>query len=259
MKNHRKLPFSGVTNLRDLGGYTTIDGRSVKWRKLFRSDNLANLSIKGQSYFQKIGLKLIIDLRSSMERKKKPNPVMKGIIDFHNPIFDEFGLLNGNILEMVINFAMNKDAHATITNFYKKMVTLPFAQNSYRKLFDLIIQMDDPVVLLHCTAGKDRTGFISAIILLILGVTEKTIMQDYLLTNTYRASFNDMVTKKINQHSHDVSLVNGLMSFLKADESYLQAAFDEIKNKYHSTDIYITEILGLSVDKRLLLQEKFLI
>ena len=256
MNNKRKLSFNGVTNLRDLGGYPTIDGRKVKWGKLFRSDQLTNLSEVGQSYLQKKGLKLIIDLRTSMERRKRPNPKMKGITDVHFPIYEDMTLFDKNMLNMVINFSMNRDVHLYFTNMYKKMVTNTIAQNSLRNMLDLIIKMDDPVVLWHCRAGKDRTGFVTAIILLILGVPKKIIMKDYLLTNTFRSSNNNNLIKKVNQKPNNLN--NGLITFLKADESYLQAAFDEMKLRYGSTDNYIEKVLEFSKEKRSLFKKKFL-
>jgi protein-tyrosine phosphatase len=256
MNNKRKLSFNGVTNLRDLGGYSTNDGRIVKWGKLFRSDQLTNLSEAGQSCLQKMGLKLIIDLRTSMERRKKPNPKMKGITDVHFPIYEDMTLFDRNMLNMVLNFSMNRDVLPYFTNMYRKMVTNTTAQNSLRNMLDLIIKMDDPVVLWHCRSGKDRTGFVTAIILLILGVPKKTIMKDYLLTNTFRSSNNDNLIKKVNQKPNNLN--SGLITFLKAEESYLQAAFDEMKLRYGSTDSYIKKVLGVSVEKRNLFKKKFL-
>jgi len=257
MNNTRILSFNGVTNLRDLGGYPTNDGRSVKWGKLFRSDQLTNLSVEGQSYLQKKGLKLIIDLRSSFERKSKPNPTMKEVTDYHFPIFDEIGLLDGNMFRMAMHFCMNRDVHSFFTGYYRKMVTNPIAQNSLRNMVDLIIKMKDPVILLQCLAGKDRTGFVTAIFLLILGVPKKVIMKDYLLTNTFRSSFNDNLIKKVNQKPN--TLNDGLIVFLTAEEAYLQAVFDEMKASYGSTHNYIEKVLGLSKEKRNLFKKKFLV
>ncbi|MEI7487588.1 MAG: tyrosine-protein phosphatase, partial [Chryseobacterium sp.] len=149
------------------------------------------------------------------------------------------------------------DADKRMLDFYREYVT----ENPeiIKKIITKILESDQPI-LYHCTAGKDRTGIITALILSVLKFDKETIYNDYLLSNNnYR---KNLVQKRLNLANNlhfiypkmDLKVLEKL-SWIESD--YLDAAFDEINKKYGSVDIYIQQVLGISENKRQQYIQKF--
>ncbi|MGD8191932.1 tyrosine-protein phosphatase [Brevibacillus ginsengisoli] len=252
----RRVSLQGVPNYRDLGGYKTNDGRTVKWGVLFRSDELAGLTNADQKYIKNSGLKLIADYRSDDEVAKKPDPVLDGIIYERIPVDmskstspDMSKLLQSGSL-----IALGKPGEY-LTELNKQMV---HSRDAYSGLFEMVENADNLPMVQHCTAGKDRTGLGSALLLLALGVPEDTVMEDYLLSNEYRAEANKKAIAAIKPYLKDEISVEIFTAIMEVRKEYLQAALDEIKNEYGSVDKYLEKELGLTKKKRKQLQDALL-
>ncbi|MFT6589328.1 MAG: protein-tyrosine phosphatase [Rhodoferax sp.] len=175
----RSLNLSGASNFRDLGGYIGLDGRSVRWRKLFRSEHLATLTPQDQTVLRELGLQRAYDFRGVNERAATPYE-LAGIASHSLPIEPTVVqrmkdlLVSGQRLTELEVVALMQETYRAFVN-----------DNAPRfaELFAHLLDSDAPLVF-HCTAGKDRTGFAAAMILLALGVPRPVVMQDYLLTNT---------------------------------------------------------------------------
>lgn len=247
----RLLPLQGASNYRDLGGYQTADGRTVKWGKLFRSDELYTLTEADQKYLQNSGLKLIIDYRTDKERVKKLDPAMPGVDNIRLTIDQDIDLkaiYSGDLS------SLGKPGESLI-RLNKKLVNTTV---EYTKLFELALDAQNLPFVQHCTAGKDRTGFGSALLLLALGVPEQVVMEDYLLSNTYRQEYNEKALQQFKPLLKDANSQEIFQALLDVREEYLQTAFHEIKQQYGSYDNYLEQALGLTDEERKKLQDLYL-
>jgi protein-tyrosine phosphatase len=176
----RLVPLSGTTNFRDLGGYVGHNGRLVQWRKLFRSDHLGALSPGDIVSLSDMGLARVADFRGTDERQQQAC-AMPGVTVHSLPI--DPSVLQSMKAHLATGSQLNaQDTVRLMAQTYRAFVH----DHSHRfaALFALLLEGDSPLVF-HCTAGKDRTGFAAAMILLSLGVPRDVVMEDYLLTNAH--------------------------------------------------------------------------
>ncbi|XHU85494.1 tyrosine-protein phosphatase [Peribacillus muralis] len=241
----RLLSIKGATNFRDLGGYKTKDGRTVKWGYLYRSDALAGLTNEDMQYISNSGIKTVIDFRTDSEVNQEPDPVIPGINNVRLPVGNNSGNISSfdKMLETGDLSPLGEPGDMLI-EMNKTFVEDP----AFRELVQKAMDENNLDLLLHCTAGKDRTGFGSALLLLLLGVPEKTVMEDYLLSNEYRKKANEQTIhalKPVFKTKKDEEIFRALLDVRK---EYLQASFDEIKKEYGSFSQYFEKFLG--VDKK---------
>jgi protein-tyrosine phosphatase len=246
-----------VYNFRTVGNIKNVDGRTLKEGKFYRSGNLYKLKKSAFKELENLGIKEIIDLRNSKEIAQKPDNLPTDIIYKNYSAFEDEGDQLDQAKKLVLKGKVNgSDADKRMLDFYKDYVT----ENPevIKKIITEILDSDQPV-LYHCTAGKDRTGITTALILTILKFDKETIYNDYLLSNNYRKK---LVDKRLNLANNlhflypkmDVKVLEKL-SWVETD--YLDAAFNEINNKYGSMDAYIQQVLGISENKRQEYIQKF--
>ncbi|WP_051271321.1 tyrosine-protein phosphatase [Shimazuella kribbensis] len=249
----RLVPLKGTTNFRDLGGYQTKDGQTVKWGYLFRSDELIKLTEEDKQYLQNSGLKTIVDYRTNNEVAQKPDPVIAGIENLRLTVKDE----QTDVITAAVNagnFAVLGEPGEFLTNANKIYVTDP----AYPQLVQTVLQQDKLGLVQHCTAGKDRTGFGSAILLLLLGVPEETVIQDYLLSNTYRETAIKQTMEALKPLFKTEKDREVFQALLEVRRSYLEAALNDIKANYGTFDNYAEQFLGVSKQERHQLKKMFL-
>ena len=255
----RRLPLMGADNFRDLGGYRTADGRTVRWGRVYRSSELAGLTAADMAYLSEIGIEVIADLRSERERAQNPDPVIEPL-NPHELVLpvQQRGVEPNRVQQMIQT--------GTISAFYSSDVMLTAYRSfvtDYGPQWALLLQqLQDPgstPLVFHCTAGKDRTGFAAAVFLLALGVPEETVLQDYLATNWYRRDFTNMVLRFAPVYSLFRTEPEDVLPLLAARRDYLEASIDLMKERYGSIDAYLEESLGLTAEKRAALQREFLV
>lgn len=245
--SERKVNLQGAFNFRDLGGYQTTDGKTVKWGKLFRGEELGHLTASDLKYVQNMGLKSIVDYRTDAEVNALADPVIPGAQYIRT---DEGNAGSAADLNSMIASGLMKDeasAVAMMAGFNKQMVDAP---KFYIQLMELLNDPNNIGLVQHCTAGKDRTGLGSAIILLTLGVDEKTVMEDYLASNVYRAEANKKAVEAVKQQISDENVVAAITALMGVQKEFLQAAIDEMKAKYGSIDNFIEKGLGVTKQER---------
>ena len=225
----RSLPLAGTSNFRDLGGYVGHGGRTVRWRRIFRSDHLGALTDEDVATLAGVGLQRVCDFRGVVEREAQMC-VMPGVKVHSLPITPT--VVQG--MKDLMAAGCRITAHDTVQlmqQTYREFVV----DNSPRfaELFTHLLESDDPLVF-HCTAGKDRTGFAAAMILMSLGVPRAVAMQDYLLTNElYRMP----------------STVDGfapaevLEVLWRVQEPFLNAALDAVDKDYGGVASYLENTL----------------
>jgi protein-tyrosine phosphatase len=243
----RKVNLQGAFNFRDLGGYKTTDGKTVKWGKLFRGEELGHLTDADIKTVQSMGIKSNVDYRTDAEVNAMPDPIIPGIKNIRTDAGNAGSTAD---LNSMIASGMMKDeasAVAMMAGFNKQMVDSP---KFYVQLMELLNDPNNIGLLQHCTAGKDRTGLGSAIILLALGVDEKTVMDDYLLSNVYRAEANKKAVDAVRAQVKDENVVAAISAMMGVQKEFLQAAIDEMKNKYGSIDAFLEKGLGITKQER---------
>lgn len=244
LKRSRVLKIPGVRNLRDLGGYKTLDGRTVRWGRLFRSGRLSELSSRGLDILSKIGFYSIIDFRSAYEVERNPDRLPEGPAFIHLPVMDEANREMSQEIRRRIqdNHFGGFDPSSLILRAYQQFPT-EFTP-AYKTFMENIRDSEGAPVLWHCTAGKDRTGYAAAILLRVLGVDQSTIHEDYLLSNQH--------VKLIDKRVIAATLARGLKAYrmikplLSVQGQWLEASFETIDKEWGSFDSYIREGLGLS-------------
>jgi protein-tyrosine phosphatase len=241
----RRLPLDGAGNFRDLGGYETQDGRCVKWGVIYRSGHLNNLTQNDLKHIQNLGIKSISDFRGPSEAAAEPDRIPDGISNSAYPVDVACSDLKTRI-HAVIRGESEMDAFAYLTKVNRKFVT-DYSGVFGRWLRDLAGNPDLLPQVFHCTAGKDRAGFASAILLMILGVPEDIVMTDYLKTNTYMNGFVEQTIKKIRKRTLSGKRAETIRPLLIADERYLQEALNAIRENWGSIEKYAEGGLKLSL------------
>jgi protein-tyrosine phosphatase len=233
----RRIVFDGAANFRDIGGYPTNRHKQVKWRKVFRSGNLASLTDNDHRILREIGIQSICDFRSAEEIARQPNrlPEKTSLQYLHLPIVNKTmepteavtRIMKGDIGWFTQDFMVNA--------YIEKIEAFP---DVWHLFFKYLCRRSFRPLLFHCTAGKDRTGVCAALILLCLGVSEKWVIHDHALSNIYNAK----QTQKIQDNLRKVGVdPEKLMDYLTAPKSAIVAVIEHINNKYGSARDYLVQ------------------
>ena len=241
----RLLPFSGAKNFRDLGGYRTTDGKTVRWGVLYRSDGLNKLTDADLKFFAALSLESVIDFRAEHEKQYRPDRLPADV--------------NIRLVEIPIVDSSTKVWHDSRDDMVKNLKSLDPAKYmietnvelatrftpEFQQFMQEVLSVQGKPLLFHCAAGKDRTGFAAAILLRMLGVPQETVMQDYLLTNEYLIPGYkwSLFLVRLLRGKRFVDNVKG---FMAAHPSYISAAFEAIDCEHGSFENYVRNGLGVS-------------
>ena len=277
----RLVPLAGGHNFRDLGGYETVDGRRVRWGLLYRSGKLSTLTDADVAQLAPMGIKLVCDLRTPAERTREPT--VPGISLAHRGWDYDAG--HRQLLSSATAPGATPQHVIEALGATYEVMPWTFA-TVYGNTFQHLVDGDLPMVF-HCTAGKDRTGILAALILTALGVAESDVMADYLLTDRFldtdalaapprrvatgrvngndNVSANDSVEKNVGTSSADAgfSFMRDVAPELRAplltcNPVYLQRALRAIKARHGSVLGYLDEALGIDAAGLAALRERLL-
>ena len=240
----RHFNLAGASNFRDLGGYPARDGRLVRWRQIFRSNHLGHLTAADIEVLRSLGLKSAFDFRGTEERAAGICALED--IAVHSLPIEPTVVAALRTLIASGTALSSAEAVEVMRDSYRNYVVHNTPR--FRALFGHLLEDHAPLVI-HCTAGKDRTGFACALILHALGVPDDLIAQDYLLTNRF--------------YRRDPSAGSDLPEEVKlvlasVEASFLAAAFDAVDAEYGDLDGYFSDGLGLGADERIHLQARYL-
>lgn len=228
----RHLPMEGGFNFRDLGGYRGAEGRYVKWGKFIRADELGRLTDADLAYLASVPVVTVVDFRAQSEVERMPDRYPQTVVGkYHlevNP---------GNVIGMEDEIGSAEAAAETMRTMYRAMINDPNVVAQYRRFFELLQGGEVPVAY-HCSAGKDRTGMASALILFALGVDEGKIMEDYLLSNKYLGS----------KYESYIAAHPEIEPLMIVDRSFLEAGIEEMVKLYGSPEGFLREALGVDID-----------
>jgi protein-tyrosine phosphatase len=223
----RLIALQGAVNFRDLGGYAAGGGRHTRWRTLFRADGLGELTDADLSLLRALGIRTVIDLRSGQELERGRFDVDAHPVAFHHfPFIDELpdaeaferrpGLLGVQYQEML------RDAGGQIL-----------------AALQVLAEPGALPAVFHCTAGKDRTGVLSAIVLSLLGVDEPTVVADYALSGE---AMERLRAKLILKYPDGRESIENLDEVFSADPAQMELLLDHLREHYGSVDEYVTGI-----------------
>ena len=256
--------LKGIANFRDLGGIPAADGKAIRPGMLYRSAHICKISkATAEGLRDQKNLATVVDLRSPSELAVQSDVLAKGVRYLHlPPLTDEQNpAVTMRTRRSILKKIMKKEGGARrhLSDTYRTMVTQQASLDAFKSFLQLLAQNDHDAVLWHCTQGKDRTGVAAAVILMALGVDRKEIERDYLRSN--RAAFfkNTLIYFSVWLITFSKHTADELSLLLKADQCYLEAAFDEIDRTYGGTDGFLRGALGMTDGDILKLRQTYLV
>lgn len=248
----RHLPLQGTPNFRDLGGYETTDGRYVRWGLIFRSGVLTYLMPEDYNYLGNLGIRVICDFRTSRENEAAAEKWIPGarteMVSLPIGSDPKKQGKDASVQDILGSDPTPEKIRARMIATYGNFVFS--SADQYAAVFQELKSNHLPL-LYHCSAGKDRTGVFSALLLLTLGVPEKTVLEDYSLTNKYLLENSESETMKKLSNATGNNVLAHLTKeqrdvLMAADPAYLEATLRQIEAKYGSFDAYRRQALHLS-------------
>lgn len=240
----RNLAFTGASNFRDLGGYAAAEGSRIRWGLVFRSDALA-LKDADLGAFAGLGIRTVYDLRSDEERETFPNRLPDG-----DHAVEVVSLLSTEGGAAPTLDAALADGEAFLAQTYLHMLERSAASFG-RILSGLANEARLPAVF-HCAAGKDRTGMVAALLLLVLGVSEEDILDDYELTSQFRTAeqVGRVMERLKSERAVPAEVAAGI---LRTPRWAMQSALAEVRHRHGGIEGYLTGPAGVdpSVPDRL--------
>ncbi|WP_268872322.1 tyrosine-protein phosphatase [Limosilactobacillus secaliphilus] len=250
-KHERVITLDGPMNFRDLGGYQTQDGRAIKWGTIYRADDLSRLSHHDRQKLSALNITVDCDLRSSFEQMTAPDRHWSGVkyVDAH--VYAE----NGEDDEQ-LDVPGVHEFNDMLGNIYQHVLLNVHSQLAFKQVLHELLNLPaGDALVFHCSAGKDRTGMVSALIMAVLGVDDNTIIKDYLLTNQlYSFAMSDQL--KTND---ELSQMIANMNVTKGDGPVMKGFLQTIHDGWGSAENLFTQRFGFTAKDIEDFRNKFLV
>lgn len=257
-------------NLRDLGGFMVNKDHEVRRSMIYRSGSLHNLSNSDALELERSGISVILDLRTPLEIEEKPDTLIPGVKYIRTPFLTDstVGITRQSGSDPVkIIKKLRKDKEELLRilpdmeALYLQMVLDPVNQKQLGLCMNTIIDtvLEGKKVLFHCTAGKDRTGIMAALLLNILGVSRTDVLKDYIKTN--RSVYSGAVKRGFLIGAMTRSFNMGLTCYqlFMAQQRHLIKTMSLIRKKYGSTDAFVIDTLGVGAEKLSQFKQKMIV
>jgi len=238
----RTLAFSASYNFRDVGGYAALDGRAVRWRRLFRADSLHRLAGDDWAAFAALGIRTVVDLRRTFEVEEHGRvPEAEGLT-YHNPVLQHVDWLEVPHPADVAHARWLADRYLNFTEDGTAALTAALS---------IIADPDAAPVVVHCMAGKDRTGVVCALALALLGVSDDDIATDYAITETAMASLIEYL------RVHNPEAIEGQEHMFDSPREAMLMFLDDVRARHGSVEKYARSI-GVSAEQVAAMRESLL-
>lgn len=253
------IPCDRIFNLRDCGGYAVKGGGRLVRGRLFRSAQHSGATAADLDKIAAIGLTAVIDLRGRSERTSAPCPRPEGfdatVISIDDETFDPTALA-ARRAEALHGTQTAAEAAQAMCATYADMPFRPVLTQLYTRYFAMLAEAEGPV-LIHCMAGKDRTGIAVALLHHIAGVHRDDLLADYLLTNSApgREAWITRVSVHVREHYGNLG-DEALRVLFSVDETFLDSAFAAIHDHYGSVDLYLEQALSVDAPLREAIQAR---
>lgn len=250
----RRLVLQGTPNFRDFGGYSTSDGRQVRRGLLFRSGQLSGLTESDLAALGHLRLDVVCDFRRDDEQRLAPNRLPED----RPPRTVSLPITPGSNEAVFASGSLDLGGRQAMFDFMVA-INQDFAENqgdAFGRMFRELLEQPDTRCLVHCAAGKDRTGFAAAIILLALGVPREQVMEDYLLTRQYFSPAAEIDRLRV-KYGLEAVPDEAILPMLEVHPDYLARALRSIDD-YGDFDTYLREVFGLGSAEREELRRRYL-
>ncbi|MBC7871568.1 MAG: tyrosine-protein phosphatase [Chitinophagaceae bacterium] len=242
----RFIYVQGTANLRDVGGYLTQNGQRVRWGKVFRSGAVTGVLQTDLSSLEALGLKVVCDLRSLEEVAESPdrlpqNPQLRYV---QLPLETE-----DNSRDRLRAILFDKKR---LEKIKLEIYTRFLIDRNAPRFGDTLRYLSNPEnlpALIHCTAGKDRTGIAIALLLILLGVPEEVVIADYTLSNMYYEDFKAFAQRALKPLRLLRIKADDLYPLLIADDKTMRTALEHIRRNYGNVETYLMTKAGLSKEE----------
>lgn len=246
MQYLKHIPLEKAHNIRDLGGYPAAQGKATRWGLLYRSDALSELTKSDWEKLQQRNIKTIIDLRSERECAAAPIFAPEEMVCLH------FSLMNQ--LDSNLKSASRENIIESMKLDYVKTLFGNLSCGA-QILHAILERMDSGAVLFLCSAGKDRTGIVAALVLYLCGVMKEDIIADYIVSATYNA---DGINKKLENLPPQMLAMVPDMQLLKDCFASKPETIQALLEAFEQRDIrQALAENGFSHESQELLQKKF--
>lgn len=259
------LDFNNLNNTRDLGGLPAADGRRIRKGRLIRSGQLGVADQEDLVMLRDL-ISLDVDFRTDSECAEVPDPRFEDTEYRHIKILGDLAPAVTRDQESeeqaFMRIVQDPDSALSYMNdMYEKFPMSERARKGYAEFVRLLLDERDGAILWHCTAGKDRAGFGTAIVLEILGVDREIILDDYLMTNVYLQDDIDAMTDRFCEQTGITSgaVDKSIKYMFGADESYLRTAYRKAEELYGDFAGFISEGLGITDEECEQLREMYLV
>ena len=245
----RRIFFEGISNARDIGGIITKTGESVRAGCVIRSANLSAATENDIRVLRdRYHLQLILDLRTPMAARMKPDAPVPGALYDPMPVFDD--AMVGVTHERDRDYARRKTKMPDMKQLYALMVTRENCRERFGQVISKIMcsDFDQGSVLCHCSEGKDRCGLTVAFLLSALGVSREKIMEDYLITNEVSVPKAEKLYLEVLKNGAEEEVARSVRDSFVVKEEYLNEAFRVIDASYTSMEDYLED--GLMIPEK---------
>ena len=243
------LGITSVPNLRDVGGKPTRDGRFVRTGLLYRSGSLQRLDGADIEAFGQLGIRRVYDVRSARERESMPDNLPPGAESVSSDVLADWSEGSPDRVHALLGDpeAARREmgggrVEALWIEQYRKFVTLPSARATYGRLFRDIASAENRPALVHCSGGKDRSGWAAVSLLLLLDVAPDVVMADYLRSDARENASASVLMQTLVDRGADPDL---WWPVFAAEPRYLEAALDQVRRSFGSIEAYFADGLGV--------------
>jgi protein-tyrosine phosphatase len=258
----QSLGIASIPNLRDLGGYETRDGKTVKHGLLYRSNQLSGITPEDMQKLAALRLQGAYDLRTTEERETRPEELPPGVDYIVVDVLADSPSAGPAQLEKlmadpkVANVELGDGkVEAAFQASYREFISLPSAQREFGRMFVALGNEQGIPALFHCTTGKDRTGWAAAAFLTLMGVPRETVYADYLRSNDYILPAYQGAIDGFVAAGGEAEIPRAILGVKK---EYLDAAFDQMEIEYGGIEQYFTNALGIDADQQQALRAVYL-
>ncbi|KAJ7647914.1 protein-tyrosine phosphatase-like protein [Roridomyces roridus] len=255
------VSIEGLINTRSVGGLRTTSSNSIKPIVLFRAADPARITPKGKDQLLALGVHRVFDFRADDEIKsyKSAAPDVPGVEFVRAPVSENRAFDPVSLAARMKEFAGNEEE--TFVKLYHEI--LESAGPAFEKVFRHMLDKPDQPCLIHCTAGKDRTGLFTAILLMLLGVGDDAIAQEYGLTTEGLKPFLPMLIERFKQQLTGADFTNsdwdGAMKMANSKPETMLATLKMIRETYGSAEGWLTSHTSLTEQDVLVLRQNYVV